>query len=63
MNIIEYRHDPKLAGGLPHMQDPATQIRWDAFLKATYGLELTEAELEIFRVLSASVHARRRAPE
>lgn len=48
MNIIEFRHDPGLLGAMPHMRDPATQERWDVFLKAVYGLEMSDAERAIF---------------
>jgi hypothetical protein len=50
MDIIAFRHDPKLLGRLPHMRRPETQRAWDTFLKALYGLEMDEHELSLFRL-------------
>lgn len=49
MTILEFRRDRNLLGGLPHMQRPETQARWDAFFAAVYGLPFDDVALEYFR--------------
>ncbi|MGH7788409.1 MAG: hypothetical protein ACRERC_16185 [Candidatus Binatia bacterium] len=52
LSIVAYRHDPALGGSLPHMRKPATQRRWDVFLKAFEGLPLAPGELVMFQQMS-----------
>lgn len=47
IDVVTFRHD--LLGGLRHMREPATQRRWDAFLRAVYGLPLDDEGLGWFR--------------
>ncbi len=50
VDIITFRHDSQLLGGLPHMRTPATQWASDTFLSAVYGgRPLDDEELELFR--------------
>lgn len=49
MTIIEALRDPDLFGGLSAFSNLGTWARWEAFLKAVYGLAMTDAELAIFR--------------
>lgn len=58
MNVLDARHDPHMLGGLRHHRDPATQERWDAMLAATYGLPLTDAQLQLFRLHTARADPR-----
>jgi hypothetical protein len=49
LSILDALADRALFGGLPAFRDLSTWRAWLVFLKATYGLELTDAEVEVFR--------------
>lgn len=57
MNIIEALSDPHLFGALPAFADLTTWRPWLVFLRALYGLEMDDADLEVFRT-----HTGRQAP-
>jgi hypothetical protein len=52
--IIEAIEDPKLWA--PWFKDPATWQSWFAFLKALFGLKMTDADLAIFRACTGRDH-------
>jgi hypothetical protein len=48
VTIIEALQNPEVFGSLDCFRDLGTWSRWLVFLKAIYGLEMTESELEVF---------------
>ncbi len=49
LSIIDCLQDPALFGGLPEFADLATWKAWLVFLRALYGLPMSDEDLEIFR--------------
>jgi len=49
VNVIDALRDARLFGGLPCFSDLASWRAWQTFLRAVYGLPMSEADLETFR--------------
>jgi hypothetical protein len=49
VDIVQYLADPALLGGLPAFADLTTWATWLAFLRAVYGLPMSECDLDSFR--------------
>src|SRR5258706_9497771 len=50
MNIEQAIKDPRLLGGLECLRDLRTWAAWLAFIRAVYGLPMSEADLTLFRL-------------
>ena len=49
MNIVECLSDPCLLGGLPQFRDLSTWGNWLVFLRAVYGLSMSDGDRDAFR--------------
>jgi hypothetical protein len=49
VNVLDALRDPRLLGGLATFRDLTTWAPWLAFVRAVYGLPMTEADLGLFR--------------
>jgi hypothetical protein len=58
VNIVECLSDPHLLGGLPQFRDLSTWRNWLAFLRAIYGLAMSDADHDVFRQFTGRTTAR-----
>jgi len=49
VNIVECLSDPRLLGGLPQFRDLSSWRSWLVFLRATYGLPMSDDDRDAFR--------------